>query len=181
LPIYTRAGDDGLTYVPLFKGVRVPKDNLILEVIGTLDELNSYIGLVRSYIRDISNLRNIYEDLRSIQVKLFNIGFELVKTRSSSISDTDISELEAAIDELSKHININVFVVPTGHIAASTLHVARTICRRFERLLVRLSREYPGIVSSNILRYINRLSDYLYVAALYVNKVTGVEEEVLNM
>ena len=174
--IYTRAGDDGLTYVPSFKR-KVSKDHIVLEVLGTLDELNSMIGLIRSFSHGIEKLKELNSVLRNIQVKLFYVGFSIARTKRGLITDSDVEVLEKLIDKYSLSINTNVFVLPSGHRVAALLHVARAVCRRFERRLVELRRLHPDMVEDVLLRYVNRLSDFLYVVALYVNKVTGISEE----
>ncbi len=179
--IYTRSGDKGYTSFPLFK-TRVPKDHPALEVMGTLDELNSYIGLARSLLpRDREELTRIDDDLREIQSKLFRVGSMIIGFADRArITREDVEWLEKRIDEISKEVKLFVFILPTGHRVASTLHVARTICRRLERRIVSLTRLFPGVIDEVVLEYINRLSDYLYATALYVNHVLGVGEEELK-
>ena len=177
IPIYTRIGDDGLTYVPLFGNAKIPKNHLILEVLGTIDELSSVIGLARSFLRSDEDLRAFDNSLKRIQERLFSIGLIIAGTGKGLISEGDVGWLEKEIDRLSKDLTTNVFIIPTGHVVASVLHVARTICRRLERRVVSLKNELPNIVSEVMVKYINRLSDYLYILALHVNKLKGIEEE----
>ncbi len=179
--IYTRSGDKGYTSFPLFK-TRVPKDHPALEVMGTLDELNSYIGLARSLLpKDNEELRRLDSDLREVQAKLFRVGSMIIGFGDRArITGDDVKWLEEKIDEINSKVSLFVFVLPTGHQAASTLHVARTVCRRLERRIVSLTRLLPGMLDEVIVEYINRLSDYLYAAALYVNHVLGVGEEELK-
>lgn len=179
--IYTRSGDKGYTTLPLFK-TRVSKDHPALEVMGTLDELNSHIGFVRSLLPgDIEKLQIIDKDLKKIQVDLFKIGSMIIGfSEKTRITEEDVRWLEKRIDEISDETRLFVFVLPTGHHVAAALHVARTTCRRLERRIVSLNNLLPGTVNGIILEYINRLSDYLYAAALYVNHVLGVREEELK-
>jgi len=179
--IYTRSGDKGYTSLPLFKK-HVPKDHPALEVMGTLDELNSYIGLARSLLpREKQELVRLDNDLKEIQSKLFRIGSMIIGFGDRAhITREDVKWLEEKIDEINTRVQLSVFVLPTGHRAAAALHVARTICRRLERRIVSLTRLLPGVINEVIVEYINRLSDYLYAAALYVNHVLGVGEEELK-
>ncbi len=176
--IYTRTGDEGLTFFPLFKGKRIPKDHVALEVIGTLDELNSFIGFARSFLQGEDRVRGIVDDLKRVQNKLFHLGSMIIGYGDKArITSEDIEWLEEKIDEIMGNVNIEGFILPGGHPGASALHVARTICRRLERRLVSLARLIPNAVDDVVLKYVNRLSDYLYVLALYVNKELGVSEE----
>ena len=160
--IYTKTGDKGET--SLIGGVRVPKYHLRIESYGTVDELNSYIGLVKDSLNDaeISHL------LQEIQDRLFTIGSVLAsdpeksKMKIPDLHESDIELLEKAIDFMNESLpDLTCFVLPGGHIAASYCHVARCVCRRAERLVVHLKTEseVPEIVSI----YLNRLSDYLFV------------------
>ncbi|MFY8107848.1 MAG: cob(I)yrinic acid a,c-diamide adenosyltransferase [Bacteroidia bacterium] len=160
--IYTKTGDKGET--SLIGGVRVPKYHLRIESYGTVDELNSYIGLVKDSLNDaeVSNL------LQEIQDRLFTIGSVLAsdpeksKMKIPDLHESDIELLEKAIDYMNESLpDLTSFVLPGGHIAASYCHVARCVCRRAERLVVHLKTEseVPEIVSI----YLNRLSDYLFV------------------
>ncbi len=179
--IYTRSGDKGYTSFPLFK-TRVPKDHPALEVMGTLDELNSYIGLARSLLpREKEELRKLDSDLKKVQESLFRVGSMIIGFGDRArVTGENVKWLEEKIDEISGKVQLFVFVLPTGHPAASVLHVARTICRRLERRIVSLTRLLPGMLDEVIVEYINRLSDYLYAVALYVNYVLGIGEEELK-
>lgn len=178
-PIYTKQGDNGRSYIPAFRDVKVSKSHIVFEVIGTIDELNSFIGLARSKLRQHRELLNLCEELRRIQTSLFKIGALIAKAKAVSecIDESESKWIENKIDHYSSMVFTDTFILPGGHEAASILHIARTICRRLERRIVALSENVPTLVCGNIIRYINRLSDYLYVVALYVNKVLGVEEE----
>ena len=161
--IYTKTGDDGTT--GLVGGSRVKKYDPRLEAYGTVDELNSWIGMLRS--QNLSDVENSY--LIQIQNKLFNIGSRLASdekseefTRPLSISDSDIKEIEDAIDDLEKGLpELRQFILPGGDIVVSQCHIARTVCRRAERRILEFSDQNP--VQPGILKYINRLSDFLFI------------------
>ncbi|MGC8687682.1 MAG: cob(I)yrinic acid a,c-diamide adenosyltransferase [Candidatus Micrarchaeia archaeon] len=170
---YTGMGDSGYTQLPS-KG-RVRKDDIALDAVGDIDELNSFIGLC---IANITNDR-VAKVLRRVQNDLFVIGAQISMPEkahkpatSRVISESDVKELEASIDELGSAIKLDKFVLPGGSIGASFIHVARSICRRAERSIVRVNEEKY----SNIYKYVNRLSSYLFVAALYINRLEGIDE-----
>jgi cob(I)alamin adenosyltransferase len=171
--IYTRTGDDGTT--ALGSGRRVAKYDLRVECYGTLDETNAAIGLVRV---DTSKTDPALDAmLARIQNDLFDLGAELCYPDESrdgrgrlSVSDAQVERLESEIDTLNRELQpLRSFVLPGGTPAASALHLARTISRRAERLMVALSSRPNEPVSGSALRYINRLSDFLFVAARYAN------------
>ena len=160
--IYTKTGDKGET--SLIGGVRVPKYHLRIESYGTVDELNSYIGLVK----DMITVANAKEVLYEIQDRLFTIGSVLAsdpeksKMKIPDLHETDVELLEKEMDAMDENLpELRSFILPGGHPAVSTAHVARCICRRAERLVVHLSNEsqVPEIIAV----YLNRLSDYLFV------------------
>ena len=160
--IYTKTGDKGET--SLIGGVRVPKYHLRIESYGTVDELNSYIGLVKDMITDANAKEVLYE----IQDRLFTIGSVLAsdpeksKMKIPDLHETDVELLEKEMDAMDENLpELRSFILPGGHPAVSTAHVARCICRRAERLVVHLSNEsqVPEIIAV----YLNRLSDYLFV------------------
>jgi cob(I)alamin adenosyltransferase len=171
--IYTRTGDDGTT--ALGSGRRVAKYDLRVECYGTLDETNAAIGLARV---DTSKTDTALDAmLARIQNDLFDLGAELCYPDESrdgrgrlSVSDAQVERLESEIDTLNRELQpLRSFVLPGGTPAASALHLARTISRRAERLMVALSSRPNEPVSGSALRYINRLSDFLFVAARYAN------------
>lgn len=176
MKIYTRTGDKGQT--SLLGGQRVPKDSIRIEAYGTVDELNSHIGLLRDHAgggRD--------ELLIPIQEMLFSLGSRLAsgseeqaeKFKVPRITETDISALEEAMDRMDQELpEMRNFILPGGQIAASQAHVCRTVCRRAERLVVTLaaSEDVPEIV----VRYLNRLSDLLFVLARHLAHVKGVAD-----
>ena len=175
MKIYTKKGDSGET--SLFGGTRVPKSNERIEAYGTVDELNSFVGLAASY--ELSEAGTKY--VRKIQELLFTLGADLAtppssKTRIERISEDDVTLLEDAIDELEEDLeSLKNFILPGGSQPGATLHVARTICRRAERATVACSKS--DNISDNCIKFLNRLSDFLFVLARYENKNAGVREE----
>jgi cob(I)alamin adenosyltransferase len=170
--IYTRRGDIGDT--DLADGRRVRKDSARIEVLGSLDELNSSLGLAAS-ISDTEEIKGIIE---AIQLDLFAICGDLaIPAAISRIDDEMIARIERTIDEIQEELPpLKSFIIPGGKPGASALHLARSICRRAERRVVRLMREEPGTVSPDVVRYLNRLSDLLFVLARYENR--GRDKEV---
>jgi cob(I)alamin adenosyltransferase len=170
--IYTRTGDDGTT--ALGSGRRVAKYDLRVECYGTLDETNAAIGLARLHTQSDQALDAM---LARIQNDLFDLGAELCYPDESkdargrlSVSDGQVERLESEIDTLNRKLQpLRSFVLPGGTQAASFLHLARTISRRAERLMVALAARPNEPVGGSALRYINRLSDFLFVAARYAN------------
>jgi cob(I)alamin adenosyltransferase len=170
--IYTRTGDDGTT--ALGSGRRVAKYDLRVECYGTLDEANAAIGLARLHTRSEQAHDAM---LARIQNDLFDLGAELCYPDESkdargrlSVSDAQVERLESEIDALNRELQpLRSFVLPGGTHAASFLHLARTISRRAERLMVALAARPNEPVGVSALRYINRLSDFLFVAARYAN------------
>jgi cob(I)alamin adenosyltransferase len=174
--IYTRMGDDGTTV--LGTGERRAKNDLRIEAYGTIDEANSAIGLARVATASDAVCARVDAMLLSIQNDLFDLGADLCVSHSANdttqplrIVQSQVDRLEHKIDELNAELEpLRSFVLPGGTPAAAALHLARTVTRRAERLLVALA-EAPGEeVGGPALRYINRLSDFLFVAARYVNQ-----------
>ena len=171
--IYTRTGDDGTT--ALGSGRRVAKYDLRVEAYGTLDETNAAIGIARLHTRE--TLQALDAILARIQNDLFDLGADLCfpdETKDArgrlSVTDAQVEWLEGEIDELNKELQpLRSFVLPGGSAAASYLHLARTISRRAERLMVALAARQGERVGEPLLRYVNRLSDFLFVAARYAN------------
>lgn len=162
MKIYTKTGDKG--YTSLIGGVRVPKYHLRIECYGTVDELNSYIGLIRDQEIDAA----VKSDIKEVQDRLFTIGSSLAsdpeksKMKIPDLHGSDIERLEKAIDAMTSTLpELRHFVLPGGGAAASFCHVARCVCRRAERLAVHLSEE--SFVNEMVIIYLNRLSDYLFV------------------
>jgi cob(I)alamin adenosyltransferase len=167
--IYTKTGDKGST--SLLGGTRVPKSHFRIEAYGTVDELNSYIGLCRDHL----NHEKSRIVLQEIQDRLFTIGSSLatdpVKESKMIIPDLhedDVTVLEKEIDTMNNIIPpMKNFILPGGHASVSHLHVARCICRRAERCCVRLQIENEA-VEAIVIKYLNRLSDYLFVLARFI-------------
>ena len=156
--IYTRTGDDGTT--GLGDGSRVAKDNARVEAYGTVDELNACVGLVLAETLP----ENIHTVLTGIQHELFDLGSELCVPGYSAITPDHVTHLETSLDALNAELPpLKEFILPGGGRAASACHLARTVCRRAERRVYSLSRKAE--VSGNALRYLNRLSDLLFVIA----------------
>jgi cob(I)alamin adenosyltransferase len=182
MKIYTKTGDQGDT--SLFSGKRVRKNNIRIDSYGTIDELNSYLGLIRDHTEN----RAVHEDLIRIQSKLFTIGAMLAtptekgsreekksKLHIELIGDEDILHLENEMDKMNETLpEMTHFILPGGHPAVSFCHVARCVCRRAERKTVEL-HDLEG-VDTQILIYLNRLSDYLFVMARKLTRDMGVEE-----
>ncbi len=168
--IYTRTGDKGET--SLFGGARVPKDDPRIDAYGTVDELNAFIGVARASWPDAP----FDAQLASVQRDLFDIGAQLAspgKDRYHGASPSRVTELEHAIDAMETELPpLKNFVLPGGTPTAAYLHASRTICRRAERLVVALGDEE----SKNSIVYLNRLSDYLFVAARFANHRKGVPD-----
>ena len=168
MKIYTRTGDSGET--SLFGGTRVSKKDLRIEAYGTIDELNSCIGVARATWPSSP----IDAQLASVQADLFDIGAYLAapdSDRFQSVPASRIEDLERDIDRMEDTLApLKTFILPGGSLAASHLHIARTVCRRSERLVVALGD------TSTTLAYLNRLADYLFVAARLANKHHGVAD-----
>ena len=175
MKIYTRKGDDGTT--SLIGGVRIPKHDLRIESYGTVDELNSYVGLIRDQDIDKRHIGVLLE----IQDRLFSIGSHLasdpVKSRMvlPELSDDDITLLETEIDKMDQELEpMRSFVLPGGNTIVSYVHIARCVCRRAERLVVHLSEN--TIVDEKIVKYLNRLSDYFFTLSRKLTKELDAKE-----
>lgn len=168
--IYTRTGDDGLTN--LGDGKRLHKDHARLELLGTIDELNSAIGLLLAYNPRTESVRLL---LQTVQHELFNLGGELCPPYHTVMTADKISALEQSIDAWNETLPpLKEFILPGGNLQAASCHLARTICRRAERCAVSLYQ--TETFNPDILRYLNRLSDVLFVAARLLAKETGSQE-----
>jgi len=174
--IYTRTGDDGST--ALGGGRRVQKDALRVETYGTVDELNAALGVARA----VGVSPEIEPELARIQNELFHLGSDLcmleedkAATPVPRIEAHHVDTLESLIDRLSQDLPaLENFILPGGSVVAAQLHVARTVCRRAERLVARLSRDES--INPEALRYLNRLSDALFAMARFENRQRGVED-----
>ncbi|NCI48016.1 cob(I)yrinic acid a,c-diamide adenosyltransferase [Sediminibacterium soli] len=177
LKIYTKTGDQGKT--SLIGGTKVPKSHIRIEAYGTVDELNSYIGLVADQLAD-AHARGI---LKEIQDRLFTIGSSLAcdpekepKMKMPDLKETDISLLEQEIDRMNELLPpMKFFILPGGHPTVSTTHIARCVCRRAERCCVHMQQQQL-FVDPLVIKYINRLSDYLFVLARYAGHLLQVPE-----
>lgn len=177
MKIYTRTGDKGTT--SLIGGTKVPKSHLRIEAYGTVDELNSHIGLCLDMLTDEASRRL----LREVQDRLFTIGSALAcdpvkepRMRIPDLKEEDITLLEKEIDRMNEALpEMKHFILPGGHLTVSQLHVARCVCRRAERCIVRLEMEDQE-VDNIIIRYLNRLSDYLFVLGRYAGMLLNAEE-----
>ena len=167
--IYTRSGDDGTT--GLAGGERVPKDHVRIEAIGSIDELNSFVGLLRTMPLD----GETDHLLEAIQHRLFDLGGELAMPGNELLQARHTADLEQALDHYNAALPpLDEFVLPGGNAAAAHCHVARSACRRSERELLRLSRVEP--VNSASITYLNRLSDLLFVLARTLSRRDGGKE-----
>ncbi|KAJ9464353.1 Cob(I)yrinic acid a [Diplonema papillatum] len=176
--VYTRGGDKGTS--GLFNGERRAKDDLVFEALGAVDECNSAVGIALEYCMDME----LKQHLEKVQSKLMDVGSFIATPRNTSsperiafteFGQAEVDHLEAVIDDLNSKIPLcRAFVLPTGGLAASHLHLARTICRRAERTIVRLHHEQEqGPV---IMKYMNRLSDFLFVSARFAAHHDGRED-----
>jgi cob(I)alamin adenosyltransferase len=175
MKIYTKTGDRGTT--SLFGGKRVSKSELRIETYGTVDELNSWIGVLRDQEVNMNRQAVLIE----IQDRLFTIGSVLAtepgntKVKIPSLSEADITFLEKQIDEMDATLEpLKFFVLPGGHPSVSWGHVARTVCRRAERLVIALHQSEP--VAEQVIQYLNRLSDYLFMLCRKMASDLGVNE-----
>ena len=163
IKIYTKTGDDGTT--SLIGGTKVPKSHLRIEAYGTVDELNSYIGLCRDLLTDDQGKNTLLE----VQDRLFTIGSSLAcdpikepKMRIPDLKETDVELLEKEIDRMNEIVPaMKNFILPGGHTTLSQLHIARCVCRRAEAIII---------------KYLNRLSDYLFVLSRYTGQQLNVGE-----
>lgn len=174
--VYTKTGDKGTT--ALFGGARVPKHHIRIESYGTVDELNSYVGLVRDSLED----QEVRTFLEVIQNRLFTLGAILASDPSKDklsvpeLLESDVTALEDAIDQMETKLPpLKHFVLPGGHVVVSYCHLARCVCRRAERLSVALDELEP-LKNMLVLKYLNRLSDYLFVLGRYVAQLLNAEE-----
>ena len=185
MKIYTKTGDKGQT--ALYGGTRVSKASIRVESYGTIDELNAFIGLAKSEICDAK----IINQLKKIQFDLFTVGSEsatpadklfLANGKSRLpiiIGNEEIEELEKWMDDMDADLEpLQYFILPGGGKAAAAFHVARTVCRRAERSLVFLNESEE--VRPELIKYLNRLSDYLFVLARFVSKLQNEKEEYWN-
>ena len=176
MKIYTRTGDAGET--GLFGGPRVRKDDVRIETYGTVDELNAALGLVRAETLP----EPLGHTLQRVQSELFAVGAELatpdpLKHGNALVGEPHVVQLEREIDHLQAGLApLKRFILPAGCRAAALLHVARGVCRRAERRVVTLAAAEPNLQDGRLVRYLNRLGDYLFVAARYANAEAHIGE-----
>jgi cob(I)alamin adenosyltransferase len=177
IKIYTKTGDAGKT--SLIGGTKVAKSHIRIDSYGTIDELNSFIGMVRDQLDDVTT-RDV---VKEIQDRLFTIGSSLAcdpekepLMKIPDLRETDVTFLEREIDRMNESLpTMKNFILPGGHLAVSTAHVARCVCRRGERICVAMD-EVGEFVDPLVLKYLNRLSDYLFVLARYAGHRLNAEE-----
>lgn len=191
MAIYTKTGDKGET--SLANGSRVSKTDVRIEAYGTVDELNSWIGMLKAYPQPLpigkgeeSAWENVVAQLTQVQNKLFNIGASLSCAPGEWISEADVKQIENWIDTMQATTPAQrAFVLPSGNEVVARCHVCRTICRRAERRMLeivesgesRVERRETRVESQE-LKYMNRLSDYLFVLARFLNHKMGEKEEI---
>jgi cob(I)alamin adenosyltransferase len=177
IKIYTKTGDLGKT--SLIGGTRVPKSHLRIETYGTVDELNSFVGFLYDQLTD-DRSKHI---LKETQDRLFTIGSSLAcdpekepKMKLPDLKEEDVTLLELEIDEMNKVLKpMKSFILPGGNMAVSSAHIARCVCRRAERNCVNMM-EHEMYIDPLVIKYLNRLSDHLFVLARYIAHLTGVKE-----
>jgi cob(I)alamin adenosyltransferase len=176
MKVYTKTGDKGQT--SLFGGKRVPKHDIRIDAYGTVDELNSYIGLIRDQDIDPQSIATLIE----VQDRLFTLGSILAtepgntKVKVPQLGAQDVLLLENKMDEMNEHLpEMRSFVLPGGHTTVSYCHITRCVCRRAERLVSHLSEHAE--IDNLVLQYLNRLSDYLFVLARKIVADKAVQEE----
>lgn len=175
--IYTKTGDKGAT--SLLGGTKVPKNDIRIETYGTVDELNSWIGLINDQLSD----EEFKGELKEVQDRLFTIGSSLAtdaekepKMKLPDLHESDIGFLERRIDEMTAQLPpMKSFILPGGHVSVSSVHIVRCVCRRAERLCVNM-QQHDLFVDEKVIQYLNRLSDYLFTLARYVAQKLGAEE-----
>ena len=177
IKIYTKTGDKGNT--SLIGGTKVPKNDIRIETYGTVDELNSWIGLISDQLAD----DKLKKELKEIQDRLFTIGSSLAtdaekepKMRLPDLHPADIQFLEERIDFMTAELPVmKNFILPGGHVTVSSIHITRCVCRRAERLAVNMQK-HDLFVDEKVIQYLNRLSDYLFTLARFAAQKLGAEE-----
>jgi len=177
IKIYTKTGDKGNT--SLIGGTKVPKNDIRIETYGTVDELNSWIGLISDQLADDT----VKNELKEIQDRLFTVGSSLAtdtekepKMRLPDLHVADIQFLEDRIDFMTGKLPaMKNFILPGGHVTVSSIHITRCVCRRAERLAVNM-QQHDLFVDEKVIQYLNRLSDYLFTLARYAAQKLGAEE-----
>ncbi len=184
MPIYTKTGDKGET--SLFSGQRIPKDDSFMHALGTIDECSSAIGLALALLPEEASFSPARSQLISIQHALFDLGAAVATPRNRSskekVSKTrfgneGVELLEKWIDEMDETLpKLKTFILPGGHPGAAALHLARNMCRRAERHAIPL--HHHAAIDDNVIIYLNRLSDYLFVLTRLINYITKTPETV---
>lgn len=177
MKIYTKTGDEGLT--SLIGGTKVLKSNIRIEAYGTVDELNSHIGLVKDSVDDEASLSTLNE----IQDRLFTIGSALAcdpeketKMAIPDLHEEDVALLEKEMDKMNESLPaMKSFILPGGHSTVSYIHIARCVCRRTERICVHM-QEMKMTIEPLVIKYLNRLSDYLFVLSRFEGHLRKVKE-----
>lgn len=176
MKVYTKKGDQGTT--GLIGGTRILKSSLRIEAYGTVDELNSHIGL----LRDLAGKEELVAQLLEIQDRLFTLGSHLAadpvksKMKLPDITAEDVENLEKWMDQMDEELEpMRFFVLPGGHPTVSYSHIARCVCRRAERIVVDLNQSEP--VDPVIMKYLNRLSDYIFVLSRKLTKDLNADEK----
>lgn len=178
--IYTKVGDKGTTL--LATGERLSKAHIRIEAYGTVDELNSVVGMLRDSLLSLQNFDDVLLALSKIQNELFDVGGELSVPasalnleRQQVVQAKDIQRLEDEMDAFNEHLKpLANFILPGGHIANSTAHLARTVCRRAERCVVRMADS--EVVRDEVRIYLNRLSDWFFILSRELSRRLKVEE-----
>ena len=177
--VYTRRGDTGDT--ALVGGQRVPKDSLRIEAYGTVDELNAFLGAARASAEESAATRPLAAILLRVQHELFNLGSimatlpEDVHPKQARVTEAEVAQLEVEMDRMNENLPpLRSFVLPGGSRLNAELHICRTVCRRAERICVALAREES--IPGEAVRYLNRLSDALFVWSRWASHVTGATE-----
>ena len=178
MKIYTKVGDGGKT--SLIGGTKVPKNHIRIESYGSVDELNCHLGLCADQLP----FEDIKLTIKEIQDRLFTIGSSLAcdpdkepLMKMPDLLETDIEFLEQEIDRMNESLPpMKFFIIPGGHVAVSSIHVARCVCRRTERACVAL-QQHELFVDPLVIRYLNRLSDYIFVLGRYAGKLLDVPEQ----
>ncbi|MDR2408748.1 MAG: cob(I)yrinic acid a,c-diamide adenosyltransferase [Bacteroidales bacterium] len=181
MSIYTKTGDKGLT--SLVNGTRVPKNHIRVEAYGTIDELNAHIALLETIIEN----ETVKGDLLEIENNLFVVQTHLAIDpdkdcffKIPDIQKVNADDLEKKIDRMNEQLTTaRTFILLGGHVIIAQCHIARCICRRAERTLITLSN--TSVVNSQILCYVNRLSDYLFILARYMAKILEVKEQTASL
>ncbi len=184
MKVYSRTGDKGKT--SLFSGERLLKNTPRVEAYGTIDELNSFCGAIIAVLPDCHERMRMDEEIKAIQMDLFNVGALLATKPGSAnidllqgISQERIDWLERRIDDMEEVLDpLTSFILPGGHPSSAWSQVTRTVCRRAERGVVSIAENEDGEGLQRVLSYLNRLSDYFFVLARFCNKSAGVEESI---